>query len=135
MSGLARKFASVRLIRFAVVGIGAALLFFALSWALVSAGLPPFVGSVIAYVLAFVVAYSAQRGWTFEGRHDHAHALPRYLATQLACATLAGLSAHVAVSIFSASPLVMSAITTAAASAASYVLSLVWVFRDDRRAA
>ena len=135
MSGLARKFASVRLIRFAVVGIGAALLFFVLSWALVSAGLPPFVGSVIAYVLAFVVAYSAQRGWTFEGRHDHAHALPRYLVTQLACATFAGLSAHVAVSIFSASPLVMSAITTVAASAASYVLSLVWVFRDDQRAA
>ena len=134
MSGLARKFASVRLIRFAVVGIGAALLFFGLSWALVSAGLPPFVGSVIAYVLAFVVAYSAQRGWTFEGQHDHAHALPRYLVTQLACATFAGLSAHVAVSIFSASPLVMSAITTVAASAASYVLSLVWVFRDDQRA-
>ena len=32
-----------------------------------SAGLPPFVGSAIAYMLAFVVAYSAQRGWTFEG--------------------------------------------------------------------
>ncbi|MFA6032343.1 MAG: GtrA family protein [Myxococcota bacterium] len=135
MSGLTRKFVSVRLIRFAVVGIGAALLFFALSWALVSAGLPPFVGSVIAYVLAFVVAYSAQRGWTFQGRHDHAHALPRYLATQLVCAAFAGLSAHVAVSIFSASPLVMSAITTVAASAVSYVLSSVWVFRDDQRAA
>jgi putative flippase GtrA len=135
MNGLARKFASVRLIRFAVVGIGAALLFFVLSWALVSAGLRPFVGSVIAYVLAFVVAYSAQRGWTFEGRHDHAHALPRYLVTQLACAAFAGLSAHVAVSIFSASPPIMSAITTVAASAASYVLSLVWVFRDDQRAA
>lgn len=135
MSGLAQKFVSVRLIRFAVVGIGAALLFFVLSWALVSAGLPPFVGSVIAYVLAFVVAYSAQRGWTFEGRHDHAHALPRYLVTQLACATFAGLSAHIAVSIFSASPLVMSAITTVAASAASYVLSSLWVFRDDQRAA
>lgn len=135
MSGLARKFVSVRLIRFAVVGVGAALLFFVLSWALVYAGLPPFVGSVIAYVLAFVVAYSAQRGWTFEGRHDHAHALPRYLVTQLACATFAGLSAHIAVSIFSASPLVMSAITTVAASAVSYVLSSVWVFRDDQRAA
>ncbi|TPK60038.1 GtrA family protein [Mesorhizobium sp. B2-4-19] len=135
MNQLARKFAAVRLIRFAVVGIGAALLFFLLSWALVSAGLPPFAGSVIAYMLAFVVAYSAQRGWTFEGRHDHAHALPRYLVTQLVCAVFAGLLAHVAVSIFSASPLVMSAVITVAAGAASYALSSAWVFRDDQRAA
>ena len=135
MTGLARKLAALRLVRFAVVGVGAALLFFVLSWALVSAGLPPFVGSVIAYGLAFVVAYSAQRGWTFEGQHDHRRALPRYLVTQLVCALFAGLSAHVAVSIFSASPLVMSAIITVAAGAASYVLSLVWVFRDDQRAA
>jgi putative flippase GtrA len=135
MSGLARKFAAVRLIRFAVVGLGAALQFFVLSWALVSAGLPPFVGSVVAYVLAFAVAYSAQRGWTFEGQHDHGRALPRYLVAQLVCAVFAGLSAHVAVSIFSASPLVMSAIITVAAGVASYVLSSVWVFRDDQRGA
>lgn len=135
MSRLLRKFAAVRLVRFVIVGVGAALLLFILSWALVEAGLPPFVGSVIAYMLAFVVAYSAQRGWTFEGRHDHAHALPRYLVTQLVCAVFAGLSAHVAVSIFSASPLLMSAIITVAASAASYVLSSVWVFRDDQGAA
>jgi len=135
MSRLLRRFAAVRLVRFVIVGVGAALLLFMLSWALVSAGLPPFVGSVIAYMLAFVVAYSAQRGWTFEGRHDHAHAFPRYLVTQLVCAAFAGLSAHVAVSIFSASPLIMSAIITVAASAASYVLSSVWVFRDDQGAA
>ena len=135
MSRLLRRFAAVRLVRFVIVGVGAALLLFMLSWALVSAGLPPFVGSVIAYMLAFVVAYSAQRGWTFEGRHDHAHAFPRYLVTQLVCAVFAGLSAHVAVSVFSASPLVMSAIITLAAGAASYALSSAWVFRDDQRAA
>jgi len=135
MSRLLEKFTAVRLVRFAVVGIGAALLFFVLSWALVSAGLPPFAGSVIAYMLAFVVAYSAQRGWTFEGQHDHRRTLPRYLVTQLVCAVFAGLSAHVAVSVFSASPLVMSAIITLAAGAASYALSSVWVFRDDQRAA
>ncbi|QPC89829.1 GtrA family protein [Mesorhizobium sp. INR15] len=134
MKGLARKLAAVRLFRFGVVGVGAALLFFVLSWALVSAGLPPFFGSVIAYALAFIVAYSAQHGWTFEGQHDHGRALPRYLVTQLVCAMVAGLSAHVAVSIFSASPLAMSAIVTLVAGAASYVLSSVWVFRDDQRA-
>ncbi len=128
MNGLARKFVTVRLVRFAVVGIGAALLFFVLSWALVSAGLPPFVGSVIAYMLAFVVAYSAQRGWTFEGQHDHASALPRYLALQVGCALFSGLVSHVAVTHFAMSPLAMSALTTVAASAVSYILSSLWVF-------
>ncbi|WP_296737422.1 GtrA family protein [Mesorhizobium sp.] len=135
MNGPARKFAAARLARFVVVGIGAALLFFVLSWALVSAGLPPFAGSVIAYLLVFVMAYSAQRSWTFEGRHGHGRAFPRYLVTQLVCAVFAGLCAHVAVSIFSAPPLVMSAIITLAAGAASYVLSSLWVFRDDQRTA
>lgn len=131
MNRLGGKIAAIRLVRFAVVGVGAALLFFLLSWTLVAAGSPPFVGSVIAYTLAFVVAYSAQRGWTFGGRHDHGRALPRYLVTQLACAMFAGLSAHVAVSMFSASPLVMSAVITVATSVVSYVLSSVWVFRDN----
>jgi len=135
MSGLARKFNAARFVRFVVVGLGAALLFFVLSWVLVSAGLPPFAGSVIAYLLAFVVAYSAQRNWTFEGRHDHGRALPRYVLTQLICAVFAGLCAHIAVSVFSAPPLVMSAIITLAAGTASYVLSSVWVFRDAQRTA
>ncbi|RVD16248.1 GtrA family protein [Mesorhizobium sp. M4B.F.Ca.ET.017.02.2.1] len=121
-------FVQSRLFRFLVVGVGAALLLFVLSWLLVSLGLSPFVGSAAAYAIAFVVAYSAQRGWTFGGEHDHATALPRYLALQLGCAVFSGLVSHVAVARFGLSPPAMSALTTVATSALSYVASSLWVF-------
>ncbi|HEY4191807.1 MAG TPA: GtrA family protein [Mesorhizobium sp.] len=121
-----------RLVRFVVVGVGAAALFFGLSWLLVSFGVPPFIGSAIAYGSAFCVAYCAQRSWTFEGRHDHGQVLPRYLTLQLGCALFSGVLAHVAVTRFGMAPLAMSAFTTLAASAASYVLSTFWVFADRR---
>jgi len=119
-----------RLARFITVGAGAALLLFALTWLFATLGLPPFAGSVLAYAIAFAVAYSAQRAWTFGARHGHGHALPRYFAVQLACALVSGLAAHIAVTRLGMQPLAMSATTTIAASAASYLLSLFWVFPD-----
>lgn len=127
---MARGIAGARLFRFVVVGAGAAALFFVLAFLLVSAGLPPFAGSVIAYATAFVIAYAAQRGWTFGGRHRHGHALPRYLILQAGCATLSGLVSHVAVNELGLPPLAMSALATLAAGGASYVLSSTWVFPD-----
>jgi putative flippase GtrA len=117
------------------VGAGAALLFFLLSWGLVSLGMRPFTGSVLAYGTAFVVAYTAQHGWTFEGEHEHSRSLPRYLAVQVGCAAFSGIVSHVSVAGFGFSPLLMSAVTTVAASAASYVLSSLWVFPGRARAA
>ena len=130
MTDMVRGPAGTRLFRFVAVGVGAAGLFFVLAFLLVSAGLPPFAGSTIAYAIAFAIAYTAQRGWTFGGRHDHAQAFPRYLALQLACAGFSGLVSHVAVNSFGLSPLAMSAVATILAGAASYVLSSLWVFPD-----
>ena len=121
-----------RLFRFLVVGVGAALLLFVLSWLLVSLGLSPFVGSAVAYAMSFVVAYSAQRGWTFGAEHDHASALPRYFTLQAGCAAFSGLVSHVAVTRFGLSPVAMSALATVAASAASYIVSSRWVFPARR---
>jgi len=117
-----------RLFRFVVVGAGAAGLFFVLSWLLVSLGLSPFVGSALAYATAFVFAYRAQRGWTFGEEHDHATAFPRYLTLQAGCAAFSGLVSQVAVTHFGLSPVAMSALTTVATSAVSYVVSRLWVF-------
>ena len=122
--------AELRLFRFIVVGVGAAAFLFVLTYALALTGLPPFLGSTLAYAVAFVVAYSAQRGWTFGGRHDHSRAFPRYLALQLCCALLSGIVSHVAVTRFGMSALAMSALTTVLAGAASYVVSSLWVFPE-----
>jgi len=125
------QMARQRLLRFVVVGLGAALLLFALTYAFLSLGIAPAAASLAAYAIAFVAAYSAQRRWTFGGRHPHGHALPRYFAVQLGCALLSSLSAHVAALGFGLPPLVVSAIATLVASAASYLLALLWVFPDS----
>lgn len=124
---------SPRLARFIIVGVGAALLFFALSWLLSTGGMPPFAATVVAYAIAFGVAYCAQRGWTFGGMHRHGDALPRYLTAQFGCAVMSGLVGHVAVEGFGLSSFWMSAIATGTASAASYLLSALWVFPVSRQ--
>lgn len=97
---------------------------------MLSFGAPPFLGTVVAYALAFCAAYLAQRAWTFEARHAHRMALPRYFVLQVSCALGAGLLAHVAGS-WSAPPLLTSAVATLTAGAVSYFVSMRWVFPDD----
>jgi putative flippase GtrA len=133
MKAVLRAAAGLRTMRFLTVGIGVALLFFALTYAFVSLGMPPFAGTVLAYAVAFVIGYSVQRNWTFGGGHDHGHALPRYFVLQLGCALGSGLIAHVAVDSFQMPPLAMSVLTTVAAGAVSYVASSLWVFGDHSR--
>lgn len=119
-----------RLSRFLIVGVGAAVLLFALTWLFSRAGMPPFLGSALAYAVAFAVAYTAQRNWTFGGGHAHGRALPRYFAVQAGSAVTAGLVSHVAIEGFGLPPVVMAAAVTVAASAASYLLSTFWVFPE-----
>lgn len=134
MKTLVKSAAQLRIVRFLTVGLGAAALLFVLSYLFRRLGMPPFAGSVAAYAIAFVIAYSAQRGWTFGGAHSHRHAFPRYLAVQVICALVAGLVAHGAVAGLGWSALAMSAALTLAAGAASFVLSSLWVF-PSRQAA
>ncbi len=134
MNTLAQQlFDQARAVRFVVVGVGAAALLFALSWSLTSRGMAPFLASTLAYAVAFAVAYTAQRNWTFGGGHAHGRALPRYFALQAGCAVASGLTAHVAVTTFHAPPVVMSAATVVVASGISYVASTLWVFADRHR--
>lgn len=131
MSALARIADSRRLTRFVIVGVGAALLLFTLSYLFVRLGAAPFAGSTLAYAIAFAVAYTAQRNWTFEATQDHAQTLPRYFVLQAGCAITSGITAHTAVTLFGASPVMMSVVTTIVASAVSFVLSSLWVFAPD----
>jgi putative flippase GtrA len=125
-----RAVTGARLFRFAVVGVGAACLLFVLSFLLVSTGLSPFSASVLAYSVAFAVAYTAQRSWTFGDRHDHSNSFRRYLVLQAGCAIFSGVVSHAAVEWLGMSALAMSMMTTIAASGASYIVSSTWVFPD-----
>jgi putative flippase GtrA len=134
MKALRRFSDGATTLRFVIVGVGAAVLLFFLSWLFVAGGMSPFAGSALAYAFSFVAAYSAQRNWTFGGNHGHGHALPRYFMLQAGCAFSSGLIAQAAVAGFGASPLIMSGLTVIGASAASYIGSVLWVFPQPRRA-
>lgn len=121
-----------RLLRFVVVGVGAAALFAVLAYLFARAGMQPVLASPIAYLIAFAFAYLTQRSWTFGAEQAHAVAFPRYLALQLGCAALSGAVSHVAVSWYGASPLTMSLVAALVTSAVSYVLSSRWVFAPGR---
>jgi putative flippase GtrA len=117
-------------LRFVIVGSSAALLLMALSWIFVAAGMPPFPGSALAYLIAFAFAYTLQRNWTFGARHSHRQAFGRYLTAQLASAVFSGLVAHATLRWLGLPVGAMSVATAVLGSAASYVLSTRWVFSD-----
>jgi putative flippase GtrA len=117
-----------QLVRFVISGLTAAGVYFLVSYGLHSMEWPPFSASLAAYVCAFGVGYALQRGWTFEARHRHGRALPRYLLVQVACALGTSLAAPVLVGNFALTPLAVSLVLTVLASGASYLASSLWVF-------
>lgn len=117
-----------RSVRLVIVGASAAAIFFGLSYALIAAGCSPFVASVSAYAIAFVLAYAAQHKWTFGSQQAHGRSLPRYAASQAFCALLSGLVAQF-VAFYGLSAGVASAAAAMAGSASSFLLVRFWVFK------
>jgi putative flippase GtrA len=122
-----------QMLRFLCVGVGVAVFFMFLTYALVSRGARPFWASVSAYVVCFVIAYLLQRFWTFEAKHPHREALPKYFALQAACAVLSGLVPQVAIDRFGATRLVAAGLAALTAGVLSYVGSTLFVFPNARR--
>lgn len=121
-----------RLIRFVVSGGFAALVLLGASYGLLVLGWRPFIANAVGYGIAFVVGYSLQRGWTFEARHAHGHALPRYIIVQLGCGLLAAVSGEVLIR-FGTPKLAASVVTTLLVSGISYLASSLWVFPTGDR--
>jgi putative flippase GtrA len=117
-----------QLLRFVSVGVGVAVFYMFLTFALVSEGAPPFWASVLAYAICFAVAYLLQRFWTFEAKHPHREALPKYFALQVACAVLSGLVPQVAIDYFGATHLAAAGLAALTAGVLSCVGSILFVF-------
>lgn len=120
-----------KLVRFVIVGGGAAGLLIGLTFLFLRLGMAPFAGGATAYAIAFVVAYTLQRAWTFDGAGRHARTLPRYLAVQLVCAGVAGGMSHLLTQVAHAPDLLSATVSTIASSACSFVASSRWVFADE----
>jgi putative flippase GtrA len=122
-----------QMLRFVCVGVGVAVFFMFLTYTLVSGGAPPFWASVLAYVICFVMAYLLHTFWTFEAKHPHREALPKYLALQVSCAVFSGLVPQVAIDHFGATHLVAAGLAALTASGLSFFGSTLFVFRNARR--
>jgi putative flippase GtrA len=116
-----------RMPRFVVTGLIAAAVFFAILFALLRDGLPPFPATLVAYALSFGVGYALQHGWTFGAQHPHHYSFPRYLAVQVGCCMACALLAHAAL-LAGLPTLLLSVITAVATSIISFFASLLWVF-------
>lgn len=117
-------------VRFIIAGASGTVLFFVLSFLIVSAGVPAFAGTLIAYLITFVTIYTVHRYWTFSVDVPHGRAFPRYLLLQAFCATASALFAHFLVSHFGFRPLAMSALTAVASAGFSYFVTSLWVFSE-----
>ncbi len=72
-------------LRFLLVGGSATALHYLIMALLVGVlDLAPGTGSATGYCISTLYNYWANARFTFEGQHDHAHSLPRFLVTALA---------------------------------------------------
>jgi putative flippase GtrA len=122
-----------RWLRFCIVGAGANLLLFVLTYFFRKCGVAAFTAGACAYAVAFMAAYFAQRDWTFAGTRGNRRTFPRYLAAQIGCAGASGLAGHFCATLLAATPFWTAVAVTATAGVTSYLASSRWVFDGGAR--
>ena len=79
------------LVRFALVGLSGAAVYYALLWSLVElGGQPALAASSLAFAVVVVENYLLHRHWTFASRAPHRQALPRFVLMALCGGTVNG---------------------------------------------
>ncbi|MGR8932195.1 MAG: GtrA family protein [Gammaproteobacteria bacterium] len=118
--------------RFILVGTTCALIFFCLHYLLLSVGQLSLLASLfITYASCFGIGYLLQRNLTFRSESSYRHSLPRYFVLHSVGLAFVYFGTSSLASQFPNNPLAPSLITTALAGAASFAISLSWVFRPD----
>jgi putative flippase GtrA len=121
------------LMRFVVIGVSCAGLFFLLCYVLQTmAKLGIFSSTILAYAGAFAAGYLGQRSWAFKSQAGHLTTLPRYAAMQIGCAIFTAYATHAVANRAQISPFVSSLLATLIASGASFLISSAWVFAEAR---
>ena len=119
-------------VRFIVVGVLGALVYFFCSYLLLTyTHLPAYLASLLAYACSFGFAYLGQKIWAFRSVAPHRITLFRYTLLQVCCAIFAATFTQVFVSYSKVSPLLISALVTVSISGISYIVSSCWVFSDS----
>lgn len=122
---------SWKTLRFIIVGVLGALIYFICSYLFLSySELPAYLASLCAFVCSFCFAYLGQKYWAFRSIAPHSVTLFRYGILQTCCATFAASFTQISVTYSDLSPLFLSALATVFTSGISYIVSSLWVFAE-----
>ncbi|MCZ6830527.1 MAG: GtrA family protein [Gammaproteobacteria bacterium] len=122
--------ARARLIRFALVGITTAGIYYGLAWLLfANTGAGALVASSIACVTALVFNYRAHYHWTFAAVAPHGSVLARYLVMVSLGTVLNGAIMYWGVDVRSGNFFLVQSIAAVSIVAWNLCLSNWWVFK------
>ncbi len=122
-----------RILRFGVVGIAAALVYFCATFGLVQAGTSPLAATLLGHGLAALTSYFGHQNYSFAVAADH-----RTYGVRFAVITLATVALNLAVtwlftSVLAVSYLYSVAVVTVLVPAANYLGNRFWVFMPGLR--
>jgi len=84
MRSFRRSFRPPLPLRFALVGLAGAAMYYALLWSMVElGGMPALLASSLAFALVVAENYLLHRHWTFASRAPHRQAFPRFVLMAL----------------------------------------------------
>jgi putative flippase GtrA len=120
----------VQLFAFLVIGGSAAVGFVGISSAAVSMfdSAPAWLVSSLCYAAFIVPVYLLHRRYSFQSDADHARALPRYVAVQLAGLALATLFSFVAYGVVGLPTLAAAAVVIGLTAGVNFLILRRWAF-------
>ena len=133
---LLARFQGATAIRFLIVGVSAAVLYFVLfSVFYIYFDYFAFVATVFAYSIAFGCAYLAHKFWTYQSSVPVAQSLPRYFILQLLSVAATSLVTQFSVSVLGLESFLVSIVATLFAGVFNYIFSSLWVFSSVEKTA
>jgi len=118
-------------VRFIIVGILTAVLYFVIFYVLYSKfEIAPYLSAIVAHSTSFSVAYLSHKIWTYESKTTVRESLPKYFLLQLMCLSMTAGGTQLVYELFELNHFFISVLATLLASAFSFIVSTFWVFAD-----
>jgi len=121
---------SLRLSRFATIGVASTLLYAVLALGLVHLGVDTTWASVIAFLLAAVFSYAGHKYVTYASGGRHVFEFPRFLALSLVGLGVVSILPVLLVGLLGMPPAIPILAACLVLPAFNYVVLGRWVFRD-----
>jgi len=121
---------SRRAFRYGIAGVVATVIYLAVAWALVEAGvLAPVAAAAVATGVVIITSYVVNRAWIFRTDRSHASAFSRFaLASGLSMALNTGLM-HLAVHVFAWHYWAGLGLATLVVPPTNFVINQFWSFQ------